>query len=96
MSIATEIERLKKAKNDLFRAVTAKGGVLDLSQKLDEYPESKARYLKFHESMNVILEKCFLGKLYIQNPYECFVLMCILSDEPLGTYADVWELSYHS
>ena len=37
MSIATEIERLKKAKNDLFRAVTAKGGVLDLSQKLDEY-----------------------------------------------------------
>ena len=66
------------------------------SQKLDEYPESKARYLKFHESMNVILEKCFLGKLYVQNPYECFVLMCILSDEPLGTYADVWELSYHS
>lgn len=37
MSIATEIERLKKAKDDLFRAVTAKGGVLDLSQKLDEY-----------------------------------------------------------
>ena len=66
------------------------------SQKLDEYPDSKARYLKFHESMNAILEKCFLGKLYIQNPYECFVLMCILSDEPLGTYADVWELSYHS
>ena len=66
------------------------------SQKLDEYPDSKVRYLKFHESMNTILEKCFLGKLYIQNPYECFVLMCILSDEPLGTYADVWELSYHS
>ena len=66
------------------------------SQKLDEYPDSKVRYLKFHESMSAILEKCFLGKLYIQNPYECFVLMCILSDEPLGTYADVWELSYHS
>lgn len=66
------------------------------SQKLDEYPDSKVRYLKFHESMNAILEKCFLGKLYIQNPYECFILMCILSDEPLGTYADVWELSYHS
>lgn len=66
------------------------------SQKLDEYVDSKARYLKFYESMNEILEKCFLGRLYIQNPYECFVLMCILSDEPLGTYADVWELSYHS
>ena len=65
------------------------------SQKLDEYPSSKDRYLKFHQSMDAILEKCFLGKLYVQNPYECFVLMCVLSDDPLGTYADVWELSYH-
>lgn len=64
------------------------------SQKLDVYPEPKTRYLQFHDSMNEILEKCFLGKLYIQNPYECFVLMCILSDDPLVTYADVWELSY--
>ena len=65
------------------------------SQKLDMYPEPKSRYLQFHDSTNAILEKCFLGKLYVQNPYECFVLMCILSDDPLGTYADVWELSYH-
>ena len=66
------------------------------SQKLDEYSNPKERYLEFHDSMDTLLEKCFLGKVYIQNPYECFVLMCILSDDPLGTYADVWELSYHS
>lgn len=65
------------------------------SQKLDVYPEPKVRYLQFHESMDTILEKCLLGKMYVQNPYECFVLMCILSDDPLGTYADVWELSYN-
>lgn len=65
------------------------------SQKLDVYPETKKRYIHFMDSMNSILEKCFLGKLYIQNPYECFVLMCMLTDDPLGTYADVWELSYH-
>ncbi len=64
------------------------------SQKLDVYPDSKTRYLKFLESMNNILEKCFLGKMYVQNPYECFILMCILSSDPLGTYADVLELSY--
>lgn len=64
------------------------------SQKLEENPEPKLRYMQFLDSMNEILEKCFLGKLYVQNPYECFVLMCILSDDPLGTYADVWELSY--
>lgn len=65
------------------------------SQKLDIYPEPKKRYLQFYDSTNAILEKCFLGKIYVQNPYECFVLMCILSDDPLGTYADVWELSYN-
>ena len=65
------------------------------SQKLDAYPDPKARYLKFYETTNEILDRCFLGKIYIQNPYECFILMCILSSDPLGTYADVWELSYH-
>ena len=64
------------------------------SQKLDVYPEPKDRYFQFYESTNRILEKCFFGKMFVQNPYECFVLMCILSDDPLGTYADVWELSY--
>lgn len=65
------------------------------SQRVDEHPDPKARYLKFHKTTDEILERCFLGKMYIQNPYECFILMCILSDDPLGTYADVWELSYH-
>ena len=50
--------------------------------------------MDFLDSTNEILEKCFMGKFYIQNPYECFLLMCMLSDDPLGTYADVWELSY--
>ena len=35
-----------------------------------------------------------MGELYVANPYECFILMCILSDDPLGTYADVWEMAY--
>lgn len=64
------------------------------SQRLGEYPDPKVRFMEFYKSMNTILKKCDLGEVYIQNPYECFVLMCILSDEPLSTYADVWELSY--
>lgn len=66
------------------------------SQRLDEFHTPKIRYLKFLESTNEILERCFMGKIYVQNPYECFVLMCILSEDPLGTYVDVWELSYHN
>lgn len=64
------------------------------SQSLEEYPNSKKRYMSFIESTNKLLEQCSLGELYISNPYECFVLMCILSEDPMGTYADVWELSY--
>lgn len=64
------------------------------SQSLDIYPDPKKRYISFLDSTNEMLEECFMGGLYVQNPYECFVLMCILSLDPLGTYADVWELSY--
>lgn len=38
------------------------------SQKLDEYPDAKIRYLKFQEVMDRMLEQCFFGKPYIQNP----------------------------
>lgn len=64
------------------------------SQTLDDYPNTKSRYISFIESTNKLLSRSFLGDLYIANPYECFVLMCILSEDPLGTYADVWEMSY--
>ncbi|MBR5515596.1 MAG: zinc ribbon domain-containing protein [Clostridia bacterium] len=64
------------------------------SRSLSQYPDPKQRYIEFVDSTNHILEKCSMGELYVQNPYECFVQMCILSLDPLGTYADVWELSY--
>lgn len=64
------------------------------SQKVDDIPNPKTRYLAFVDDMNAILNDCSMGELLISNPYECFVLMCILCDDPLGTYADVWELSY--
>lgn len=65
------------------------------SQKVDERPNAKRRYIEFIDMTNNILETCCMGKIYIANPYECFILMCILSEDPMGTYADVWELSYN-
>lgn len=66
------------------------------SQKVEEYADNKIRYLKFVDSTNLILKNCGMGNLYIANPYECFILMCILADDPLGTYADVNEMAYSS
>lgn len=64
------------------------------SQSLDEYLNAKGRFTHFMSKTNEYLESCSLGNLNVSNPYECFVLMCMLSEDPLGTYADVWELSY--
>ena len=66
------------------------------SQKLDDYPNNKARFIHFEDSTNKILDECGMGGLYISNPYECFVMMCVLADDPLGTYADVCEISYET
>lgn len=64
------------------------------SQNLDEHPDRKNRYISFVDSTNDMLYSCGMGELYVANPYECFILMCILAEDPLGTYADVWEMSY--
>ncbi|MBQ6375005.1 MAG: hypothetical protein IJJ45_11055 [Clostridia bacterium] len=64
------------------------------SQLLEQYVNPRRRYSSFIESTNRLLRGCGMGDLYVANPYECFILMCLLSDDPLGTYADVWEMSY--
>ena len=63
------------------------------SQKLDEYPDPKQRFLRFTDSINAILNECSMGELIISNTYECFVMMCMLSEDPLCTYSDVWGMS---
>ena len=52
------------------------------------------RYSAFIDTTNEILEKSDMGPMYPVNPYESFIMMCILSDDPIGTFSDVWELSY--
>ncbi|MDR1616957.1 MAG: hypothetical protein LBR98_08100, partial [Syntrophomonadaceae bacterium] len=60
----------------------------------ERYMNNKARYTAFVDSANRMLNECLMGELYVANPYECFILMCILSDGPLAAYADVWEKSF--
>ena len=60
----------------------------------EKITNNKHRYVRFVEESNAVLNDCSMGQLYIANPYECFLLMCILSDAPMGTYADVLEKSF--
>ena len=44
--------------------------------------------------MNTVLKKSDMEEIYLVNPYEIFIVMCMLSDDPIGTFSDVWEKSY--
>ena len=52
------------------------------------------RFTKFVDEIEPVLEKCFMAPLIVANPYEAFLLMCLLTDWPLEAFSDVWELSY--
>lgn len=49
---------------------------------------------EFIREANEILMKCHMAGLYFANPYEAFVTMCLMTDDPLTTYGDVWEMAY--
>ena len=83
--------RTRRVDVDRFDLLTLMFFIHAMDEKVTN---NKKRYIRFLEQANRMLEDCCMGSLYIANPYECFLLMCILSDAPMGTYADVLELSY--
>lgn len=70
-------------------------GFLAFVRKADNYEDRKKRYWVFLDYINNILEESNMTSLYLVNPYECFIAMCILSDDPMNTFSDVWGLSYN-
>ena len=67
---------------------------LTFARTIDTYDSRLKRYSAFIDSTNNVLEESDMGPIYPVNPYESFIMMCILSDDPIGTFSDVWELSY--
>ena len=64
-----------------------------ISQKMSE-DDPFDRYHRFLQNIQAILEKCKMGEIYVVNPYECFILMCLLTDCPLAVFSEIWEMSY--
>lgn len=52
------------------------------------------RFRSFVDETNEQLTQAEMIGLYPVNPYEAFVLMCMVSEDPLDTFASVWEKSY--
>ena len=66
------------------------------AQQVDTIPNAQRRYTNYIDATNRLLKECRMGPIYVTNPYECFILMCILSLSPLETFADVMEMSYQA
>ena len=52
------------------------------------------RYYRYIDEVNKILRRCSMADIYPVNPYEAFVLMCIVTEYPMDVYAEIWERSY--
>ena len=87
-------------------AVTDNGNLIErfdlitlifLIYALDEEKLTKsapARFNEFVDETNDLLIEAGMIELYPVNPYEAFVMMCVVSEDLLDTFAGVWEKSY--
>ena len=64
-----------------------------VSQEMEDV-DPYERYRHFLEKTREILTRCEMSEIYIVNPYECFLLMCLLTDCPLAVFSEIWEKSY--
>ncbi len=52
------------------------------------------RYRRFVKNADAMLAHCYMGRLNISNLYEAFLLVCLLTEDPLYAFSEVWEQSY--
>ncbi len=52
------------------------------------------RYLRYIDDVNELLADCDMLGIYPVNPYEAFILMCIVAEYPLDVYSQIWEMAY--
>ena len=64
-----------------------------ISQEMED-DDPFIRYKEFLNRIQKILKDCGMGEIYIVNPYECFILMCLLTDCPMAVFSEIWEMSY--
>lgn len=81
----------KKTAVERFDLITLNFFIFSQDKK---YANNQRRFNDFIDATNDILKECSMGGLYSANPYECFLLMCIVSEAPFPTYSEVLEKSF--
>ncbi|MDO4174419.1 MAG: hypothetical protein Q4D42_06610, partial [Eubacteriales bacterium] len=81
----------RKSNVDRFDLITLKFFIY--SQEMSTYKPEICSKL-FIDDMNAVLRRCGMLELYPVNPYEAFVMLCLLTDCPFAVYSEVLERSY--
>lgn len=68
----------------------------NISMECDPDTRREERFNAFVSSVNTVMDRCHMGRLNIANPYESFLLMCMLTNGPLIAFGDVWDFSYEN
>ena len=68
----------------------------NISMECDPDTKTEKRFNAFVSAVNEVLDRCYMGRLNIANPYESFLLMCMLTNGPLIAFGDVWDYSYEN
>lgn len=80
-----------KSEPDRFDLITLKFFIV-AEKNQDE--SANTRWWNFVKETNEMLNECSMGELYIANPYDAFLQLCMLTDVPLATYDSVIEKSF--
>ena len=85
----------RKSRPDRFDLITMLFFIYasDISYGVEEEDRTD-RFRDFVDEINEILQQCNMAGIYPVNPYEAFILMCLVTEDPLNAYYDVWRLSY--
>lgn len=67
-----------------------------LYSQREELLDPIERYELFVDEVNRDLKECGMMEIYPVNPYEAFILMCLLTECPLAVYSEIWEMSYQN
>lgn len=62
-------------------------------KKIHHDPEEVAR--NFIEKTNAYLRECSMQDIYVVDPYDAFLTLCIATYGPLEVYSEVWGRSYN-
>ena len=53
--------------------------------------ERKERCFTFIDDLNAILMKANMYKYNVTNPYECFILLCVMAEDPFESFTELYS-----